>query len=458
MIKLASFRILIVDDEPQYQEVFKMILEVNGYYAQTASSGKEALKILEKDTFNLVLTDLRMEGMDGVQLLDEIKKHYPDTEVIIVTGFGTVENAVNAMKKGAFGYFIKSGDPEELVLEIDKLKRIHDLEIDNKTLRKENNNSSYILSTKNKKFQDIINILNKVADSNVSIFITGESGVGKEVFARYIHQRSSRKNHSFIAVNCHSLSENLMESELFGHEKGSFTGANEKRIGKFEEADRGTLFLDEIGEIPVNLQTKLLRVLETRAIERVGSNKAINIDIRLISATNRDIQTSIKTGLFREDLFYRLNTIIIDIPPLRERMEDLPDLIEFFLKKSQIEQKKRIVSVDSKVMEFLLNYNYPGNIRELKNIVERLVVLSEDGLISSKDLPEHNHTPNNFQNFIELRENNIASLKDYKKQYEADYIKKVLDMCKGNMTEASKLLGISRRQLFNKVMEYDIKK
>ncbi len=451
-----SYKILIVDDEIQYQEVFKMILEENGYSVQTVSSGKEALKRLQCEGFNLVLTDLRMEGMDGVELLERIKKQYPETEVIIVTGFGTIENAVDAMKNGAFSYFIKSRDPEELILEIEKLKRIHDLQMDNLALRNEQNRFNSLLSTKNQRFQHVLNVINKAANSNASIFITGESGVGKEVIARHIHDSSSRKSHRFVAVNCQTLSENLLESELFGHEKGSFTGASDRRRGKFEEADGGTLFLDEIGEIPISVQTKLLRVLETRTIERIGSNKPIKIDIRLISATNRDIYDAVRSGAFREDLFYRLNTIMVEIPPLRERKEDLPALIDFFLRKCETEQKKRINNVDKSVMDFLLSYSYPGNVRELRNIIERLVVLSENGQLNSRDLPEENVRCQSVD--IDISPDEIATLKDYKRNFEADYIRKVLEKCSGNMTEASRLLGISRRQLFNKVIEYNIKK
>lgn len=455
-----KFKILIVDDESQYQDVFKMILDDKGYYSQTASSGKEALKKLKYENFNLVLTDLIMDGMDGLELLENIKKQFGDTEVIIVTGYGTIENAVSAIKKGAFSYFIKSHDPEELIIEIDKLKRFHELQIENKILRHEQNKTTYLLKTESKKFQNVMNIIDKVANSNVSIFITGESGVGKEVLARYIHQRSSRENGHFVAVNCQTLSENLLESELFGHEKGSFTGANDIRIGKFQEANEGTLFLDEIGEISVNVQTKLLRVLETRTIERIGSNKSINIDLRLISATNRDILNSIKNGLFREDLFYRINTIIVEIPPLRERKEDLPNLIDFFFKKCEIEQKKKILNIDEKVINFLLAYKYPGNIRELRNIIERLVVLSENGHINSKDLPEYNssnYDEKNQNNHENQNEEKVQPLRDYKKNFEASYIKRVLNKCNGNLTEAAKLLGISRRQLFNKVIEYNLK-
>lgn len=454
-----NFKILIVDDEEQYQEVFKIILDDKGYYSQTASSGLEALNKLKKENFNLVITDLIMEGMDGIELLKKVKKDFRDTEVIIVTGYGTVENAVSAMKKGAFSYFIKSHGPEELFIEIEKLQRIYQLEIDNRILRDEQNKNTYLLQTKNKKYKDILDIIERAAKSSVSIFITGESGVGKEVLARHIHQYSNRKNGHFVAVNCQALSENLLESELFGHEKGSFTGALEKRVGRFEEANGGTLFLDEIGEIPINIQTKLLRVLENRTIARIGSNKEINIDLRLISATNKDINKAISKGDFREDLFYRINTIIVEVPPLRERKEDLPVLVDFFLQKCEKEQKKKIESMDSSVKDFLLNYNYPGNIRELRNIVERLVVLSENGIIKINDLPQYKEDTKvlKYNSVCKSESEDIRPLKDYKKEFEANYIKKVLNKCNGNITETAKLLEISRRQLFNKVIEYELK-
>ena len=457
MALYEDFKILIVDDELPYQEVFKIILEDKGYYSQTASSGKEALEKLKHENFNLVLTDLIMDGMGGLELLENVKKQFQDTEVIIVTGYGTIENAVSAIKKGAFSYFIKSHDPEELVMEIDKLQRFYQLKTDNKILRHEQNKDDYLLKTENAKFKNILDIINKAANSNVSIFITGESGVGKEVIARHIHQLSKRRECHFVAVNCQALSENLMESELFGHEKGSFTGASDRRIGKFQEAAGGTLFLDEIGEIPVSVQTKLLRVLETKTIERIGSNKPINIDLRLISATNRDIHKAIQEGLFRKDLFYRINTIIVEIPPLRDRNEDIPALINFFFKNCEKEQKKKIIHIDDKVTEFLLSYRYPGNVRELKNIIERLVVLSENGMVSFRDLPEYN--PSNYDKKIDTTHklDTIKPLREYKKSFEADYLKEVLNKCSGNLTEAARLLGISRRQLFNKVIEYNLK-
>lgn len=453
MASRGNFKILIVDDEIEYQDVYEMILRDKGFYTRCVSSGTEAMKLLKKESFHLVLTDLIMPEMGGMELLEKIKKEYVDTKVIIVTGYGTIETAVIAIKKGAFSYFIKSHKSEELLVEIEKIENLRQLEQDNKYLRSQQNNQSYLLKTNNIKYENILKLLDKAAVSNASILITGESGVGKEIIARHIHQSSQRKNKHFVAVNCQALSENLLESELFGHEKSSFTGALEKRIGRFEEADEGTLFLDEIGEIPVSIQVKLLRTLDTKSIERIGSNKVINVDLRLISATNRNIYKAIEKGDFREDLFYRINTIIIDIPPLRERREDLPMFIDFFFNKYSKDQKKKINSIEQEVMFFLLSYNYPGNIRELKNIIERLVVLSEDGIITKQDLPE-NKLSNNYNS---VDTDTIIPLKAFRREIETKYISKVLSQCEGNITEAAKILNISRRQLFNKVKEYNLK-
>ena len=288
-----QLKILVVDDEVEYQNVYKMILEDEGYLVETASSGKEVLEKLKEEEFNLILADLIMEGINGIQLLKEIKKDYKETEVIIVTGYGSIESAVEAIKQGAFSYFIKDHDPEELLLEIGKVKNIFDLKIENKSLKKDRKVDNYLITTQNERFKELLNIVEKAAKSNASIFITGESGVGKEIMARYIHKTSNRTG-MFIPVNCQALSDNLLESELFGHEKGSFTGAFEQRIGRFEEANGGTLFLDEIAEIPISIQTKLLRALDTKTIERIGSNKQIKIDLRFITATNKDIEDAIE--------------------------------------------------------------------------------------------------------------------------------------------------------------------
>ncbi|WP_026894941.1 sigma-54-dependent transcriptional regulator [Clostridiisalibacter paucivorans] len=445
-----NFKILIVDDEVEYQEVLKIILEEKGYNVEVASSGKEALKILHKESFNLVLTDLIMDNMNGMELLEEVKKQNLDIEVILVTGYGTIENAVDAMKKGAYSYFVKGHSPEELLLEIEKVKKLTKLKSDNEFYKKKEICSNALLESNSKRVNRILEICEKVARSNVNVLIIGESGVGKEVLAKYIHMCSDRKKERFVPVNCQALSENLLESELFGHEKGAFTGALEKRIGRFEEANGGTLFLDEIGEIPIGTQTKLLRAIETKSIERVGNNKNIKIDIKLICATNRNIHQEIERGKFRTDLFYRINTILLELPPLRERTEDLHMFIKFFIDKCSREMKKKINKIENGVIDFLLNYDYPGNIRELKNIIERLVVLSDRGIIKAKDLPDYNYG----KKYCE--QDNIKSLKDIRKEAELEYIKVVLNRCKGNLTNTAKYLDISRRQLYNKLVEYNL--
>ncbi|MBP2659253.1 MAG: two component, sigma54 specific, transcriptional regulator, Fis family [Firmicutes bacterium] len=447
-----NLKILVVDDEKEYREVLQMILESKGYITETACSGKDALEKLKKKNFNLVLSDLIMPGMSGIELLEQIKEKHPETEIIIVTGYGTVQNAVEAMKKGAFTYFIKSHDPEELLIEIGKIKKLAGLENDNEVLRSQQIDPNFMLKTKNPRFKKVLDIAEKAAQSNVNILILGESGVGKEVFAHYIHHCSDRRGRTFIAVNCHALANNVLESELFGHEKGAFTGAVEQRKGRFEAAHGGTLFLDEIGEISLSTQVKLLRIIELKAIERIGSNKSIDVDFRLICATNKNLHKSILEGEFREDLFYRMSTITIEIPPLRDRKEDLTDLIDFFFKRSEAELKRKVNQIEKGVMDFLFYYDYPGNIRELKNIIERLVALSSNGIIKEVDLPEYKKGEQCNNEIDEVK-----SLKDVRKEFEARYIAEVLELSDYNMSAAARKLDITRRQLFNKVTEYNLK-
>ena len=327
-----DYRILIVDDEIEYQRVFSFILKKKGYTVSTCSGGKEALRFLEENEVDLVMTDLKMPEMDGIELVKKVKEKYSDIDIHVLTAFGTIETAVSAMKYGANGYSVKSSDPEALLAEIDRMAKLKMLEKENRYLAESSDNEKY-LKTENREFREVLDICRKAAESDINVLILGESGVGKEVLARYIHEQSRRKKNHFIPVNCQVFGEGTLESELFGHEKGAFTGAAEKRIGRFEASNGGTLFLDEIGDIPMSLQGKILRVLENKEIERVGSNKAIDLDFRLISATNKNIEEEIKEGIFREDLLYRINTLTVTIPPLRERKEDLPKLIEFFVRK-----------------------------------------------------------------------------------------------------------------------------
>lgn len=439
-------KILLVDDELEYGVVMKKILQKKGYLVDIALSGEEAINIIKKDkNYDLILSDVMMKNMDGVQLLDRIKSINRDIEVILVTGYGSIENAVDAMKRGALSYFIKSNPIENLLEEVEKVKA------SKISVSVQKNNFEFTLESKNRDFNNIIKIAKKAACKDVNILILGESGVGKDILARYIHSISPRKNEIFVPVNCCSFSENLLESELFGHEKGSFTGAVDSRKGRFELSNKGTLFLDEIGDIPLNVQVKLLRTLEDKSIERIGSNKSIKVDFRLICAMNKEPKVEISNGNIREDFFYRISTITITIPPLRKRREDLTTLIEFFLNKYQIEHDKKIHSIDKEVKDFLLNYNYPGNIRELKNIINRLVVLSEEGNLSKDNL-------NLISNNVYIDDKiSIRPLREIRKEFECEYIEKVLSLCGNNISNTAKKLEISRRQLTNKISEYNIK-
>ena len=389
------FKILVVDDEPPFRQVMERILRKKGFDVDMASSGQEALEKIKHSRYDLVLTDLIMKGIDGIKLLEILKTEETDLEVIMVTGYGSVKNAVEAMRKGAFSYFIKSHNPDELLMEIEKVKKIIELKTENELLKDNQAQSPFIIESKSPKFRQVVDIAKKITKSNSNVLILGESGTGKEIIARYIHENSARSSRQFMPVNCHAFSGTLIESELYGYEKGSFTGAMKDRRGRIEASGGGTLFLDEIGDMQLDTQIKLLRTLETKKIERIGSNQSIFVDFRLISATNSDIKEKIANGSFREDFFYRISTIIIELPPLRERKEDLPALIDFFIKKFQVEQQKTILEVEQDVISYLMTYNYPGNVRELKNIIERLVVLSENGILRKEDLPSFNR--NNYK-------------------------------------------------------------
>ncbi|WP_042357678.1 sigma-54-dependent transcriptional regulator [Bacillus rubiinfantis] len=443
----TNFKILIVDDEEDYLEVLNLILTSKGYYTEMASSAKQALECLQTQTFDLVLSDLIMPEMSGMELLKKIKILQIPTEFIMVTGYGTISNAVKAIKQGAFSYFIKGADPEDLLQEIEKLAHI-------KRIPKEDKQrySKPILTTNNPEMQHVLSILQKVAETDISVLLTGESGVGKEVYARYIHNQSQRKEQPFVAVNCAALSISILESELFGHEKGSFTGAVTKRIGRFEEAHNGTLFIDEIGEIHNDIQVKLLRVIENRTIERVGGNEHIPVNIRLITATNKNLGAEIQAENFRKDLFYRINAISIDIPPLRHRREDIESFFSYFVEKFQEQYQKTIYSIDDAIFHFLKSYSFPGNIRELRNIVERLVILSVDGSLHGEDLPDT--VDSAFPYDVNIGN---QSLKELRKEAERRYILLVLETYNANLTKTAEHLGITKRQLFNKIKEFEIK-
>lgn len=447
-----SIKILIVDDEIEYRETYKMLLESKGYKIDVASSSLEAIEILSKEYYPIVITDVIMPGKDGFYLLKEIKRQFSERiQVIVVTGYGSIESAVLAIKEGALGYFIKSHNPDELFSEIEKARRLVKYETLQMMADREQNSKLYLHQSKNQKIKDILLDIHTLSDSDCNVLITGESGVGKEIFAKLIHEKSKRSQDIFLPTNCQSISENLLEAELFGHEKGAFTGATNQRIGRFEEASGGTMFLDEIGEITQNIQVKLLRALDTRYIERIGSNKQIPVKFRLISATNRNLFEEMKKGNFREDLFYRINTVHFIIPPLRERREDLEGMIEIFVNHFANETKKHILGIEPSTLDYLLNYNYPGNIREMKNIIERMIVLSRDGILRIENTLKISRTEIN-------QHNDLLPFSDAKRQFEMNYFKKALEINESNISKTAEKINMSRRQLFNKIIEYNLKK
>jgi len=443
-----NYGILIVDDEAAYSKGLTKILEIEGYTIETVLSAEAAIEKIKHKKYQMVLTDLMMNGMNGIELLEKIIELDQDIKVILMTAYATISNAVDAMKKGAVSYFVKGNDPVELIQEIEKsYKDYKKSELTSKTYDKKEN---LLLESENKDFKKIIDMARKVAKTTANVILLGESGVGKEVFANYIHTQSERKNKPFVAVNCHALSESILESELFGHMKGAFTGANEERIGRFESASMGTLFLDEIADMPLSTQIKLLRVIENRAIEKIGSNLSTPVDFRLITATNKSIVKLIDQGLFREDFYYRINTIIIEIPPLREHKEDIHSLASNFIAIASKQMKKEIHTIVPEVWEYLNQYDYPGNIREFKNIIERLVVFSENGVISKDDLLIHEVPATDYEG--------DQTLKAFRSAIEKKYIETVLVKNNFSMTKTAKVLGITRRQLQNKVNEYEIQK
>ncbi|MCT4621967.1 MAG: sigma-54 dependent transcriptional regulator [Marinisporobacter sp.] len=453
MIEKKGYKILIVDDEIEYQKVLSLILSDVGYDIATCSNGMEALEYIDNNIVHLVLTDLKMPVMDGVELIKRIKEKYNDLDIIVMTAFGSIESAVDSMKYGAIDYFVKSSDIQELVMKVDRLAKICRLERKSSFLLEKQNETDLFVESKNEEYSKLLEMCQRAADSGINILLLGESGVGKEVIANYIHQLSKRRQEPFVPVNCQVFPEGVIESELFGHEKGSFTGAIDARVGKFEQANLGTLFLDEIGDLPIATQGKLLRAIESRRIERLGSNKSIDLDVRFISATNKDLSKQIIEGTFREDLFYRINTLTLHIPPLRERREDLLGLIHFFIKKIEKDQKKKIKHVDDEVMNFLLQYDYPGNIRELKNIVERMIALSKEGIITVNEIL----MPIGCGKEKQAKNNDCKkTLQHARSDFEKMFIVEALKNNNWNVTRTADELEISTRQLWNKINKYNI--
>jgi len=442
-----SVKILVVDDETIVRESLKDWLTHAGYHVFTAEDGLQALEILDKERMEILVSDLVMPNMDGMTLMKKAKEILPDIQVIIITAYASVPTAIKAIKEGAYDYIEKPICPERVESVLDRLIDLKGLIEENISLRQklEDKYNFENIIAKSPQMQRVIEVIKIVAKSNATILITGPSGTGKELVARAIHTQSPSRDKPFVAVSCAALPENLLESELFGHEKGSFTGAYTQKKGKFELADQGTFFLDEIGEISANTQAHLLRVLEEKTLSRVGGNEEIKVDVRIISATNKDLKKAVANGEFREDLYYRLNVVNIELPPLKERPEDIPLLAEHFLDKSAHDNKKDVTGFSPSAMEFLLRYDWPGNVRELKNAIERAVILAKNSLIELDDLPE--------QGLSFIHSSSLGkSLKDMEKNHIID----VLNTTKGNYSKAASILGITRMTLYNKVKEYNL--
>jgi two-component system response regulator AtoC len=454
---MSAKRILIVDDEESFRHMLSVILIKEGYEVETSANGEEGLQKAATSSFDQILCDIRMPHMDGLAFLREIKKTGMEATIIVMSAYGTVDIAIEAMKLGAYDYISKPFKPDEIILTLRKAEEREQLRRENELLRKEvaKEYSFENIVSKNEKMQKIFDVIKKVSHYKSTVLITGESGTGKELVARALHYNSDRSKNPFIAVNCGAIPENLLESELFGHAKGAFTDAIRTKKGLFEEADAGTLFLDEIGELPGQLQVKLLRVLQDGEIRRIGESKPIQIDVRIVAATVKDLQKEVNEGRFREDLFYRLNVLPLHIPPLRERKEDIPLLIHHFIGKYNRAMNKNVTSVDRKAMETLMSYKWYGNVRELENTIERAIVLSEKNDIESENLPVEIQTARE-----EFRPETLAdeeySIKKASKSLEINLIKKALKKTKGNHTHAARLLEISHRALLYKIKEYEI--
>ena len=436
--------ILVVDDEDIVRESLRDWLDGVGYDVETAESGEEALQIIKKKKIKIMLADLVMPGMNGIELMQEAKKIVPELSAVIITAHATIQTAITAIREGAHDYIEKPFCPEKVELLIEKLVERQDLIEENISLRqkiKERFQFEGIIA-KSPKMLKIFELIRIVAPANATVLITGETGTGKEVVARAIHHQSNRRNKPFIATSCAALPESLLESELFGHEKGSFTGAVERKKGKFEAGHMGTIFLDEIGEINANTQVHLLRALEEKKITRIGSNEEIAVDVRVITATNRNLRNMVLEGQFREDLYYRLKVVTINLPPLKERKEDILPLAEHFLQKYAEENNKNVMNLSPEVIEFMLHYSWPGNVRELENMIEHGVILSKSSAITMNELPQDIILPTLAE------EKTIEAVT-------RTHIFNVLEETKGNITKAANILGIRRMTLYNKLKKYN---
>jgi len=446
-----TYNILVVDDEKNIREGLGKVLALDGYSVLLACDGKEAIQKLDSSGIDLVITDLKMPNLSGEEVLQKAVGMSPSLPVIILTGHGTIENAVQAMKNGAYDYLTKPVNMDRLSLLVQRALSARELMLQHRALQEElqkRNQFSNIIG-KSDSMKKIFEMVQQVAPSRAAVLITGESGTGKEMIADALHYNSPRRDKPLIKVHCAALTETLLESELFGHERGSFTGAVARKRGRFELAHRGTIFLDEIGEMSQNVQIKLLRVLEDKTFERVGGEETIDVDVRVIAATNRELKSAIEAGEFREDLYYRLNVVNIHIPPLRERKEDIPLLVSAFVKEFSEENGKSIEAVEPKARMILYNYSWPGNVRELRNGIESSVVMCKSNIITVEDLPPHIHNESDEETLRVRTGSTMAEI-------EREVIRATLNQQNGNKTKAAEVLGIGRKTLHRKLQEYGL--
>jgi len=444
---MSKARILLAEDDEIMRVTLYDRLAGNGWQVDQARDGKEARRLVEQNYYHLVLSDIRMPGLDGTRLLEEVTRISPGTDVILMTAYGNVEDAVTCLKKGAADYILKPFDMDDLVIRIERLLEVQSIKARCLSLEEICSECRSSIIGSSRSTRNLLNMISQVAITDSTVLITGESGTGKELVARAIFQGSKRSDRPYIRVNCAAIPEGLMESELFGHEKGAFTGAVARKIGRFEMANGGTILLDEIGDLPLHLQVKLLRVLQEREFERVGGTRTIKVDARIICATARNLVEAVRAGTFREDLFYRLQVIPIEVPPLRERKEDIPELCRFFLEEF-VRERGTPLELAEETIQALMGYDYPGNIRELKNIIERISVLAPGPVVHPWDLPGGLAGP------PEKDEGGSLLLADALEQAERACILKALQRTDGKRAEAAKLLGISRKNLWEKLKNH----
>jgi len=453
-------KILLVDDDKMTLNILKKVFTDVSYRVHTATRGTEALDKLSTDSYSVIISDVKMPGMSGLELLEKIREQYPQTAVIMMTAHGSIEDAVSAMKRGAMDYILKPFSAGEVLLTVQKVLEQQELFKENRYLKEEvkRRYGEGIILGRSQKIQELREVLRKAANTEVTVLIRGETGTGKELAARALHYESDRRERIFVAVNCAALTETLLESELFGHEKGAFTGAVKRKIGKFELANKGTLFLDEIGDISLTTQTKLLRVLQEKEFERVGGNEIVSVDVRVIAATNRNLEQLIAEGKFREDFYYRLNVLPIYIPPLRERTEDIPILAEHFLELSLESTKKSTMKISWEAMESLVKYPWPGNIRELKNILERAVLMEDGSVITRFDLPDHPKGAAASAFIPPLDNGYIPPFFEWKASTEKIYFTQLLRKTQGSINRAFQIARIDRKSLYEKMKKYGLDK